>query len=155
VQVLIINTNGIVEATSSAPCLVLNDDCGRLGERVYSGTSRTNPEVITFSESTVRFANGLSMKGAKLSFVPDVNPTNKTYLGVWRVKKGTEMYVRLRNLHPTAKTNLHTHGLHVKGTGEDDPTVEVLPLQEHLYRFRVGNDHRKSFWGTSTRMNEY
>jgi FtsP/CotA-like multicopper oxidase with cupredoxin domain len=125
---------------SAAACVVLNE-CGVLPERKYSlTTTRTNPEVIKYRSQNVTFSNGVRFGGRRIAF--DGDTSNQTpYLGVWIIPKGATIFVRLANQHPTSKINLHWHGLHVKGTGADDPSLEVAPGQSTLYTISVGRDH--------------
>ena len=127
-------------------CTILND-CAVLGEKNYTG-SALNPEVITYGSQTIKFRNGLTLYGRKLAFALDVNPT-LPYLGVWRLPKGANVYLKVENNHLTDPVNVHTHGLHVKGTGSDDPSIDIAPNTVHQYEYQIGRDHRTcfcSFW---------
>ena len=130
----------IVTRAHASSCTILNE-CGRLSEHVYQGT-KDSPEIIFYQDSPVRFANGAAFQGKRLSFslTPGQNPA-RPYLGVWRLQRGTTLYYRLVNASPTSPANLHLHGMHVKGTGADDPTLHVMPHTDWLYKVVVPRDH--------------
>jgi len=123
--------------TKKTHCTVINQ-CALLGERLYNGTAE-HPEVLVFEENTISFSNGLVLEGMKLSFVPDANPT-VPYLGVWILPKGAMLYFSVTN-NANQNVNIHTHGLHVKGSGADDPSVQIVPGQTFSYSFQVPSDH--------------
>ena len=140
---------------SQTTCTYLNDDCGRLPEFMYKGT-RSNPTTIYYQQSTIRLSNGAVFPGRRLSFTAGGGgESNSPYLGVWRIPKGTTLFVRFINQSPF-NGNLHWHGLHVKGTNADDPTVIVNPASEHRYEFDIGRDHSKCVYHqrNKTRINQ-
>jgi hypothetical protein len=154
VNVIVINKSWIIALVAiiinlvisyvEAVCTILND-CGKLGEISYDTTiyNKANPQVLVFKENPIDFGNGLTFTGAKFAFSPvDANPGNP-YLGVWRIPKGTTVYLTLVNQHSTRGVNLHTHGLHIKGTGMDDPTFDIEPGQQKNYTYKISKDHRK------------
>ena len=64
-----------------------------------------------------------------------------------RMKPGQSYELTLRNAAST-KTNLHTHGLHISGSGNSDDTRrEVDPGNCLIYHWDIPSDHMGgTFW---------
>lgn len=139
--VLVALALGIWECSAALLNCVYLNDCGTLGERLYDPlTTLANPEVINYKDVNVTLSNNVTFAGRRFSFSQDVNPS-LPYLGVWIIPKAIRIYVTVNNLSPINPVNLHWHGLHVKGTGADDPGLTIAPKTSYTYTIPISSDH--------------